>query len=134
MSSVEIAERVGLSQAPCWRRIQRLKNDGYIDAQIYLLSRKKLQLNTQIFALVKLNDTGRSNVTAFGEAIRAFPEVLECFLVLGTTDYLVRIVTRDIETYERFFLDKLSQVPGVQEINSMVSLSQIKSTTELPLT
>lgn len=133
LSSTEIANAVGLSQAPCWRRIQRLKDEGYIDAQVSLLNRKKLGFNTQIFVQVKLSAAGRANVTAFAESITSFPEVLECFLLLGTSDYLVRIVTHDIESYERFFLDKLSQVPGVQEINSMVTLSQIKSTTELPL-
>ncbi len=133
LASNEIAERVGLSQPACWRRMQRLRDEGYIDAQVSRLNRKKLGLNTQIFAQVKLSATGRANVAEFADMIRSFPEVLECFLVLGTTDYMVRIVTRDIEAYERFYLDKLSQAPGVQEINSMVVLSEIKSTTAVPI-
>ena len=132
-STAEIAEEVGLSQAPCWRRIQRLKEDGYVRSQVALLNRRKIGLNAQIFAQVKLTATGRSNVDAFTEAIREFPEVLECFVLMGSVDFLLRIVARDIEDYESFFFEKLSRVPGVQEINSLVALSEIKSTTELPV-
>lgn len=132
-STGEIAQLVGLSQAPCWRRLQRLKEDGFIRGQVALLDRRKIGLNAQIFAQVKLTVTGRSNLEDFTLAIREFPEVLDCFVLLGTVDFMLRIVARDIEAYERFFFDKLSRVPGVQEINSMVALSEIKSTTELPL-
>lgn len=132
-TTTEIAELVGLSQAPCWRRLQRLKEEGYIREQVALLDRQKVGLKAQVFAHVKLSATGRSNVEEFTMAIREFSEVLECYLLLGTVDFMLRIVTRDIEAYERFFFDKLSRVPGVQEINSMVTLSEIKSTTQLPL-
>ena len=132
-STTELAELVGLSQAPCWRRLQRLKEAGYLRAQVALLDRRKVGLNAQIFAQVKLTATGRSNLEDFTAAIREFPEVLECHVLMGPVDFMLRIVARDIEAYERFFFDKLSRVPGVQEINSMVALSEIKSTTELPL-
>jgi len=132
-SSGEIADSVGLSQGPCWRRIQRLKDQEYIRAQVCLLDRRKVGLNAQVFAQVKLNAHGRANLAAFSEAIRQFPEVLDCYVLMGTVDFMLRIVTKDIEAYERFFFDKLSQVSGVQEINSMVALSEIKSTTQLPL-
>jgi Lrp/AsnC family transcriptional regulator len=132
-STAEIAEQVGLSQAPCWRRIQRLKETGIIRAQVTLLDQKKLGLHAQIFAQVKLSATGRSNVEAFTDVIRGFPEVLDCFVLMGAVDFILRIVTRDIEAYERFFYEKLSSVPGVQEINSMVAMSEIKCTTALPL-
>jgi Lrp/AsnC family transcriptional regulator len=131
--TAEIADMVGLSQAPCWRRLQRLKETGYIRRQVALLDRRKIGLNAQIFAQVKLTATGRSNLEEFTQAIRGFPEVLDCFVLMGTVDFMLRIVARDIEAYERFFFDKLSRVPGIQEVNSMVALSEIKSTTELPL-
>ena len=133
LSSAQIAERVGLSQSPCWRRIQRLKEEGIIRGQVTLLDRKKVGLNTQIFAEVKLNAHGRPNFTEFAEAIRGFPEVLECYVLRGSVDFLLRIVTSDIEAYGRFFFEKLSNVPGIQEVNSIVALSEIKSTTSLPL-
>ncbi|WP_343615187.1 Lrp/AsnC family transcriptional regulator [Novosphingobium sp.] len=132
-STTDIAQEIGLSQAPCWRRIQRLKDEGYIRAQVCVLDRRKLGLRAQIFAQVKLNAHGRAHLAEFSDAIRGFSEVLDCFVLMGSTDFMLRIVTRDIETYERFFFDKLSQVPGVQEVTSMVALSEIKSTTALPL-
>jgi len=131
--TTEIADEVGLSQAPCWRRIQRLREAGYIRGQVALLDRQKLGLTAHIFAHVKLNAHGRSNLTGFVDAIRQFPEVLDCYVLMGAVDFMLRVVTKDIEAYERFFFDKLSQVPGVQEVNSMVALSEIKSTTTLPL-
>lgn len=131
-SATDIAHEIGLSQAPCWRRIQRLKEEGYIRSQVCILDRRKLGLRAQIFAQVKLTAHGRANLADFSEAIRGFPEVLDCFVLMGATDFMLRIVTRDIETYERFFFDKLSKVPGVQEVTSMVALSEIKSTTAIP--
>ncbi|VWX49913.1 Lrp/AsnC family transcriptional regulator [Novosphingobium sp. 9U] len=132
-SAAEIGERVGLSQAPCWRRIQKLKESGYIKSQVALLDRRKLGFNAQIFAQIKLTATGRSNVEDFTRAIQEFPEVLDCFVLMGSVDFMLRIVAKDIEAYERFFFDKLSMVPGVQEINSIMALSEIKSTSILPI-
>ena len=133
LATAEIAERVGLSQSPCWRRIQRLKDEGVIRRQVTLLDRRKIGLNAQVFAQVKLNAHGRSNLTEFAEAMQRFPEVLECHVLMGSVDFMLRIVTRDIEAYERFFFEKLSLVPGIQEVNSIVALSEIKSTTSLPV-
>lgn len=115
LSTAEIAERVGLSQSPCWRRIQRLKEEGVIRSQVSLLDRKKIGLHTQIFAQVKLDAHGRANLTQFAEAMERFTEVLECHVLMGPMDFMLRIVTRDIEAYERFFFEKLSLVPGVQK-------------------
>lgn len=132
-SNADLANEIGLSEAPCWRRVQRLKKEGFIKAQISVLDRVKLGFNTQIFALVKLDAVGRSNVPDFAKAMKDFPEVLDCFVMMGSSDFMLRIVTRDIDAYEHFFFNKLSQVPGVEDINSMVALSEIKSTLELPI-
>jgi Lrp/AsnC family transcriptional regulator len=133
LSTVELAERAGVSQSVCWRRIQRLKDDGVIQRQVTLLDRAKLGLETQIFAEVKLSAHGRANLSDFAEAIRAFPEVMECYLLLGAVDFLLKIVTQNIRAYEIFFFEKLSRLPGVQEVNSIVVFSEIKATTTLPL-
>jgi Lrp/AsnC family transcriptional regulator len=133
LSTVELAERAGLSQSVCWRRIQRLKAEGVILRQVTLLDRTKLGLETQIFAEVKLSAHGRANLSEFAEAIRGFPEVLECYLLLGAVDFLLRIVTENIRAYEVFFFEKLSRAPGIQEVNSIVVFSEIKTTTALPL-
>jgi Lrp/AsnC family transcriptional regulator len=129
----EIAEKVGLSTSPCWRRIDRMEREGFITRRVALVDRRKVGLNAHVFAQVKLNAHGRANLEEFSDRIRGFPEVLEAYVLMGTVDFLLRIVTKDIEAYERFFFDKLSQLPGVQEINSTVALSEIKSTVSLPL-
>ncbi|MEX6724873.1 Lrp/AsnC family transcriptional regulator [Parapedomonas caeni] len=133
LSAAEIAERVGLSQSPCWRRIQRLREAGFIRAQVALLDRRKLGLNAQIFAQVRLSAHGRAHLDEFTAAIREIPQVLECYVMMGETDFFLRIVAADIEAYERFFFDTLSKLPGVQEIKSTIALSEIKHTTALPL-
>lgn len=128
-----IAERVGLSPSPCWRRIDRLERDGVIRKRVALLDRRQVGLNAHVFAQVKLNAHGRAHLDEFADAIRAFPEVLECYVLMGPVDFLMRVVAEDIEAYERFFFNKLSRVPGVQEVVSTVALSEIKSTTTLPV-
>jgi Lrp/AsnC family transcriptional regulator len=133
LTTAELAERVGLSATPCWRRINRLEQDGYIRARVALVDRRKVGLNAHIFAQVKLNAHGRANLDEFGAAIRDFPEVLDCFVLMGSTDFMLRIVAKDIDAYEKFFFDRLSKLPGVQEINSTVALSEIKSTSALPI-
>lgn len=133
LTTAEIAQRVGLSVSPCWRRIDRLTREGVIRGRIALVDRRKLGFNAHIFAQVRLNAHGRANLDEFGAAIRGFPEVLDAYVMMGTMDFLLRIVTRDIDAYERFFLERLSRLAGVQEIHSTVALSEIKATTELPI-
>ena len=133
LSTLDLSERIGLSQAPCWRRLNRLRGDGYIRKEVALLDREKVGLGTQVFAHVKLTTHGRTNVAEFTEATKAHPEITECHILLGTVDALLRVVVRDSNDYQRFFFDCLSRLPGVQEVNSMVSLSEAKATTALPL-
>lgn len=132
-TTAQIAERVGLSVSPCWRRIDRLEREGIITARVALVDRRKVGLKAHIFAQVKLNAHGRAHLDEFAEAIRGFPEVLEAYVMMGTVDFMLRIVARDIEAYERFFFEKLSLVTGIQEVNSTVALSEIKATNALPL-
>ena len=133
LSSAEIAERVGLSQAPCWRRIKRMEENGVIRLRATLLDRKKLGLNVLVFAQVKLAAHGRQTLPEFEETVRGLPEVMECYTLMGATDYIIKVVTRDVESYERFFRENLSQLPAVRETNSAIALSEIKHTTALPL-
>lgn len=133
LSAADIGERVGLSQSPCWRRINRLEKQGYIRDRVALLDRHKLALDVLVFAMVKLTAHGRRSLPEFAEAIRTHPEVQECHTLLGDMDFLLRIVVHDIQAYERFFFDTLSQLPGVQEVHSNIVMSEMKSTTALPL-
>ncbi|WP_114392319.1 Lrp/AsnC family transcriptional regulator [Oleisolibacter albus] len=132
-TAAEVADKVGLSQSPCWRRIQRLEEDGVIKRRVALLDRKALGLNVLIFSHVKLEAHSGDTLDDFREAIRRIPEVQECFVLMGQVDFLLRIVTRDIEAYEKLFFERLSKLPGVREINSMIAVSAVKETTELPL-
>ena len=133
VNAAAIGERIGLSQSACWRRIQRLREEGVFSDHPVILDREKVGLNTMVFAHVKLTSHGRSNLAAFSEAVSEYPEVLDCYVVLGNVDFLLRIVTEDIKAYEQFFFEKLSQLPGIQEVNSSIVLSDIKHTTVLPI-
>ncbi len=133
LTGTTLAERVGLSPSPCWRRLQRLRDEGYIKKDVALLDRKKLGLDVQIFALVRLSAHGRANVSSFTDAVKKLAEVQECHITLGSMDCLLRIYASDMASYERFFFEKLSSIPGVQEVNSVVSLTEVKATTALPL-
>ncbi len=133
VNATTIGERIGLSQSACWRRIQSLREQGVIKEQTVRLDRERVGLATMVFAHVKLTSHGRSNLTAFADAVEQFPEVLDCYVLLGNFDYLLRIVTEDIKAYERFFFEKLSQLPGIQEVNSSIVLSETKHTSVLPL-
>jgi Lrp/AsnC family transcriptional regulator len=133
INATEIGERIGLSQSAVWRRIQSLREAGVIHDQPVKLDREKVGLNTMVFAHVKLTSHGRSNLADFSDAVRQYPEVLDCYVVLGNVDFLLRIVTADIKAYEQFFFEKLSQLPGIQEVNSSIVLSDIKHTTVLPI-
>ena len=132
-SNAAVADTVGLSPSPCWRRIQKLERGGFIKRRVAVVDPNKIGLNTQIYALVTLNAHGRSNLEEFAASIQEFPEVLDCCLLMGSFDYVLRVRTDSIAAYEQFLYTTLSQLPGVQSINSMVTLSEIKSTTALPI-
>jgi Lrp/AsnC family transcriptional regulator len=132
-SATDVGDSVGLSQSPCWRRIQRLEEAGMIRRRVALLDRRQVGLNLLVFAHVKLEAHGGSSMDAFRTAIADIPEVLECYVVMGQYDFLLRIVARDVEAYERLFFERLSRLPGVREINSMMAVSTVKETTELPI-
>ncbi len=133
INATAIGERVGLSQSACWRRIQRLREEGVFKDHPVILDREKIGLTTMVFAHVKLTSHGRSNLSAFADAVRSYPEVMECYVLLGNVDFLLRIVAEDIKAYEQFFFEELSQLPGIQEVTSSIVLSDIKHSTALPV-
>jgi len=133
INATAIGERVGLSQSACWRRIQRLREEGVFKDHPVILDREKVGLTTMVFAHVKLTSHGRSNLSTFADAVRSYPEVMECYVLLGSVDFLLRIVAEDIKAYEQFFFEELSQLPGIQEVTSSIVLSDIKHSTALPV-
>jgi Lrp/AsnC family transcriptional regulator len=133
LSAAELAERVGMTPSTCWRRLSRLEEQGVIKKRVTLLDREKVGLSVMVFSHVKLAAHGRDALLRFEEAVRDRPEILDCYTLMGETDFLLRIVCRDIKEYEAFFLDHLSRFPGVQSVNSSIALTVIKETTALPL-
>jgi len=133
LSAAEIAERLGMTASTCWRRVSRLEELGVIRKRVALLDREKVGLNVLVFSHVKLAGHGRDALLKFEQAVRQHPRILECYTLMGETDFLLRIVCRDIKEYEAFFLDHLSRFPGVQSVHSSIALSVIKETTALPI-
>jgi Lrp/AsnC family transcriptional regulator len=133
LSAAQVAERLSLTASTCWRRITRLEEQGVILKRVALLDREKLGLSVMVFSHVKLAGHGRDALLRFEQAVRAHAEILECYTLMGETDFLLRIVCRDIKAYEAFFLDHLSRFPGVQSVNSSIALAVIKEMTALPL-
>jgi len=133
LTSGELAEAVGLSQAPCWRRLQRLRTRGFICREVALLDRERMGWPLQLMVQVQLSQHGRANVAEFTSAMSRHARVLECFILLGSVDAILKVLARDIRDYEEFFYEHLSQAPGVREANSMVVLSEFKLTTAIPV-
>ncbi|HEY8591297.1 MAG TPA: Lrp/AsnC family transcriptional regulator [Sphingomicrobium sp.] len=129
----QLAEAVGLSHAPAWRRIQRLRSEGYIDREVAILDREKLGWDLELFVLVKLNATARADINLFVSEIVKHDQVIGCFLVLGNVDLVLHVIARNIRDYERFFLEHLSQATGVHEANTITLLSRLKDSTAIPL-
>jgi len=132
LSATEIAEQVGLSQSPCWRRINRLEEDGVIRRRVALVDREKLGLGMLVFVMVNLSAHGRQYLEDFERAVRELPQVLECFTITGTSDYMLKIITKDTQDYEQFMRQHLSRLEGVHEFHSFVTLTEIKYSTALP--
>lgn len=133
LSVSELAERLRMTPPPCWRRVRRLKDAKILDRQVWLVDAKAVGLSVTIYAAVKLATHDSKATTAFRSRIRELPEVLECYILLGSPDALLKIVVADMSYYEEFFYARLSQIPGVREVTSSVVMSEVKKTTRVPL-
>lgn len=129
----ELGDQVGLSQTPCWRRVKQLEASGVIVRRALLLDAHKLGFSVDVFAHLRIGRHDEDNLEAFEEAVREHPEILECFSMSGESDYLMRIVVRSIEHYERFLKKVLLHLPGVASVNSSFALKQVKVTTNVPV-
>jgi DNA-binding Lrp family transcriptional regulator len=132
-TNVELAGAVGLSPSPCLRRVRELENAGVIRQYVALLEPASLGLGVSVFAQVSLERQIESLLDAVEAALSARPEVVECYLMTGDHDYLLRIVVPDLDAYRSFVLDHLSKAPGVANIRSSFALKQVKYSTALPL-
>ena len=133
ISTAAIAERINISQSPCWRRINRLEQEGIIKDRVALLDRAALGMDVVVFATINLTGTGRQNLEAFEREIVRHPEVVECYTMTGIWDYMLKIVTRDIRHYETFVRNTLTESPEIRELHSHMAVTEIKNSTEMPL-
>ncbi|WP_046601649.1 Lrp/AsnC family transcriptional regulator [Neorhizobium galegae] len=128
-----LSEMVGLSQSPCARRVRRLRETGVIKSYVAILDQVKVGLPVSVFASIKLERQREEELDRFQAAVARWPEIVECYLMTGQRDYLLRIVVKDLESYERFLKQKLTRLDGVASIESSFALSQVKHSQALPL-
>ena len=133
LSVAEIAERVGLSSSPCWRRIKRLEDDGVILRRVTVLDREKLGLNFEVYCTIKLSLPTKDNLDTFEQSVRRWPEVVQCATVTGAADYELRILTRDMHAFDDFLRDKILSLGLVSNIESRIVVRSVKNTTTVPL-
>ncbi len=133
LTTQEIAARVNISQSPCWRRINRLEENGVILRRVSILDREKLGMDVVVFATINLSTQGRDNLEEFEQEVEILPEVLECYTMAGTWDYMLKIIVKDIRHYEMFVREKLTKLAHVGEVHSHIAVTEIKNSTALPL-
>jgi len=133
ISNAELAERVGLSPSPCWRRVRALQERGVIRKFVTLVEPEAIGLPVNVWVNVTLREQVEKRLEHFEEAIVRRPEVMECYLMTGESDYLLRVVVPDIAAYQRFVLDHLTRIEGIASIKSSFALKQVKYKTALPL-
>ncbi len=133
LSVAEIAERVGLSSSPCWRRIKRLEEAGIITRRVTLLDTRKLGLDFEVVANVKLALPSRDNLDAFERLVQDWPEVVDCMTVTGAVDYIIHVITTDMHAYDDFLRDKLLGSALVSDVQSRIIIRVAKRTTAAPL-
>ncbi len=132
-SSAEIAELLNMSQSPCWRRINRLEQEGYIDRKVALLNREALGMDLVAFTTINLSAAGRKNMERFEKGVLQLDEVIECYTMTGAWDYMLKVVVKDIRHYEQFVRKRLLELPMIGEVHSHMAVTEIKNTPELPL-
>ena len=133
ISNVELADAVGISPSPCWRRVRDLEQKGVISRYVTLLDPAAIGLPVSVFVQVSLERQVERALEEFEAAVADWPEVMECYLMTGDADYLLRVVAADLDAYHRFLVDHLTRVPGVASIKSSFALKQVKYGTALPV-
>lgn len=131
--NVELADKVGLSPSPCLARVKRLESEGFISRYVTLLNSSAIGLGVNVFVQVRLERQIEATLNSFEKVVGARPEVMECYLMTGTSDYLLRVAVADLEEFQRFVTEVVAKIPGVGNIQSSVALKQVKYKTALPL-
>ena len=133
ISNVSLARRVKLSPSACLRRVRTLEDRGYIDRTVTLLDPLRLGLGVSVFVQVSLEKKDQASLKRFEKTTTHRSEIMECYLMTGDSDYLLRVVVPDVAAFERFLIDYLTKIPGIATIKSSFTLKQAKYTTALPL-
>lgn len=133
ISNADLAEAVNLSASACHRRVQRLESDGVISGYVALLDRRKLSRRTTVFVEITLSGQADEVLDAFEKAVARIPDVLECHLMAGSADYLLKVVARDSEDFATIHRRHLARLPGVAQMQSSFALRTVRWTTALPV-
>jgi Lrp/AsnC family leucine-responsive transcriptional regulator len=133
LSNVTLAKRVGLSPSACLRRVRALEEERYIRSSVTLLDPRRLGLGVSVFIQVSLEKKDEATLKRFERTMTQRSEVMECYLMTGDSDYLLRVVVSDVAAFERFLMEHLTKIPGIATIKSSFTLNQVKYTTSLPL-
>lgn len=133
LSNVELAKRVNLSPSPCLSRVRSLENNGVISRYVALVNPTAVGLNLSVFIQVRLERQVEKTLEHFQTAVEHFPEIVECYLMTGDSDYLLRVVVPDVQSLEAFIINGLTKISGVANIRSSFALKQVKYDTALPL-
>ncbi len=133
LSVAEVADRVGLSASPCWRRIKRLEDSGLIRKRVTLLNAQLLGLDFEVYAIVKLSLPSSENLELFEKAVDGWPEVVQCAMITGREDYVLRVVTSDMHAFDTFLRHKLLTLGIVSDCESHIVTRGVKNVTALPL-
>jgi DNA-binding Lrp family transcriptional regulator len=133
LTNVELARRVHLSPSPCLMRVKALETNGVIQRYVALADPKALGLGVNVFISISLKEQTRESLAEFERRIAEHDQVMECYLMTGDSDYLIRVAVRDIGELERFILEQLTPIPGIEKIRSSFALKQVRYKTALPL-
>lgn len=133
ISNQELAERIGLSPAACWRRVKALEESGVIRGFVALVNPEKVGQSLNVLVMVTLQRHSLDSTTEFETQIREYPEVLQCYATTGQSDFILRVVIQDMPAYDRFLNEKIFTLKGIAQVNSNFALREIKNETAMPL-
>lgn len=133
LSTSELAEKIGLSQSPCWRRLQRLRDEGYIKQQVALIDRSKFSPSLYIFATLRVGTLSDEQRADLIRKIELTPEIMECYSIFGERDLMIKVLASSMEWYQNFVFRTILKLPGVVDIQSTPTLAEMKYTTAIPV-
>jgi len=133
LSTSELAEKVGISQSPCWRRLQRLRDEGYITREVAILNRKKFEGSLLIYSTFKMKALSDEKRAEFLRKVEVTPEIMECHTIFGERDVMLKVIAESLEWYQQFIFRVILKMPGVEDVQSIVTITTLKEDTAIPV-